>query len=262
MKTLNTYIIEKLKIRKNRIKNYLRFEALENSNISLKSKTNPNIEYSFDGKKWIEWDYSDIKLDKEQIVYMRGDNTNGFSLSITRRNIFIMTGKIEASGNIMSLLYYDDFEDKLEIPSDFCFFNLFYNCSSLVTPPELPATKLSNCCYRSMFCDCTSLEETPELPATTLATGCYHHMFADCTSLVNIQQLPATILADLCYYMMFFRCKSLTQAPELPATNLTEYCYHSMFFGCTSLKQKPKIAADINNDYCEDMFGECPCENK
>lgn len=236
MKTLNSYIIEKLKIRKNRIKNYLRFEALENSTISFLSETNPNIEYSFDDKEWINWDYNEIDLDKGQTVYMRGDNPNGFSISHSNYNIFIMTGKIKAYGNIMSLLYKDDFEDQLEIPCDYCFYKLFNKCKSLTQAPELPANNLTKWCYYSMFSGCKSLTQAPELPATNLTEWCYSSMFHNCTNLI--------------------------MTPELPAINLTDGCYKYMFQGCKSLKQKPKIAADINNDNCEDMFRNCPCENK
>jgi len=50
---------------------------------------------------------------------------------------------------------------------------MFYGCTSLTTPPELPATTLDSYCYWSMFYGCTSLTTAPELPATTLTTYCY-----------------------------------------------------------------------------------------
>lgn len=116
---------------------------------------------------------------------------------------FVMTGKIAASGNIQSML----------------------NGSASCSPY----------CYYYMFYDCTSLTKAPKLPATTLADGCYSYMFKGCSSLTTAPELPATTLADLCYLCMFYNCTSLTQAPELPATTLAANCYHEMFRDCSNL---------------------------
>ena len=167
-------------------------------------------------------------------------------------------------GNAMSLLYGDDFigqtnlegkdycfnslfkgntnlisAENLILPAttlaDWCYYMMFYGCTSLTTAPELPATKLADGCYTSMFTGCTSLTTAPELPATTLARYCYNSMFNDCTSLTTAPELPATTLASNCYIQMFQGCTSLTTAPELPATTLANYCYNQMFYGCSKL---------------------------
>ena len=64
---------------------------------------------------------------------------------------------------------------------------MFRNCTSLITAPELPATRLGSECYQYMFYGCTSLVNAPELPATTLTTNCYNSMFYGCTSLKTIR---------------------------------------------------------------------------
>jgi hypothetical protein len=61
-----------------------------------------------------------------------------------------------------------------------------------VNAPELPATALTNWCYFSMFYGCTSLTTAPELPATTLAQSCYSDMFYGCTSLNYIKAMFTT----------------------------------------------------------------------
>ena len=43
-----------------------------------------------------------------------------------------------------------------------------------------------------MFYNCTSLETAPELPATTLATGCYYNMFRGCSKLNYIKAMFTT----------------------------------------------------------------------
>ena len=139
---------------------------------------------------------------------------------------FVMAGKIEASGNVNSMLSRD-----------------FENLTSL--------SGYGNA-FRSLFENCTSLTQAPELPATTLADNCYKEMFEGCTSLVQAPELPATNLAYTCYGYMFNRCTSLVQAPELPATTLADFCYYFMFYGCTSLNEVRISATRTATDalYC------------
>ena len=102
---------------------------------------------------------------------------------------------------------------------------MFYNCTSLTTAPELPATTLVSNCYQNMFQDCTSLTTAPELPATTLAQGCYTNMFNGCTSLTTAPVLPATVLANYCYNFMFRNCTNLNYIKAMftttPSTTYT-----------------------------------------
>ena len=117
---------------------------------------------------------------------------------------FDMGGKITASGNIQSMLNYS------KSCSPYCYYKLFYGCTSLTKAPELPATNLAEHCYESMFEYCSdSLTSAPELPATTLAERCYSQMFAQCWELRSAPELPATALAEYCYYYMFDGCTSL-----------------------------------------------------
>ena len=69
--------------------NYLRFTALEdNSTLQLKkfdgdewAELTPtaNIEYSYDGFNFTEYDYTEITLFEGETIYLRGDNPNGLS---------------------------------------------------------------------------------------------------------------------------------------------------------------------------------------
>ena len=188
-------------------------------------------------------------------VYFRGDNTTVSESSSIYYN-FVMSGKIAASGNIMSLL--DKTCRSTTISNNYCYYSMFNGCTSLTTAPELPATTLATDCYRNMFYGCTSLTTAPALPATTLAVYCYSSMFQRCTSLTTAPELPATTLANYCYNSMFDGCASLTTAPELPATTLANYCYNSMFSGCTSLTTAPALpATTLENSCYNSMFKRC-----
>ena len=223
--------------------------------------TLPNVEYSTDaGKTWKPFaiGYDLVVLAKVgDKVYFRGDNPTGFSQGYNNGVYFEMTGKIAASGNVMSLI--DPTCKSKVIPSTACFAWLFYYCASLTTPPTLPATTLTEGCYYEMFYDCTSLTKAPALPAMTLTDACYYGMFSGCESLKTAPALPATTLAKECYCDMFNGCKSLTTAPAvLPAMTLTDACYYEMFRGCESLKAAPKLPATTLANYCYyGMFMHC-----
>lgn len=100
-----------------------------------------------------------------------------------------------------------------------------------------------------MFHNCTSLTTPPALPATVLTSFCYGGMFGGCTSLIAAPALPATTLAERCYESMFYGCTSLSFVTELPATTLVEECYLSMFYGCTSLKLSGDQTAEYTTPY-------------
>lgn len=242
---------------------YLCFTAVDaGSTVGMKhyganlTATKPLIFISTDHKEtWRVWDYETITLagvgDK---VYMYGTNE---SIGVSENNYsqFKMTGKISATGNIQTLLAQDGSRPGV---SAYCYESIFYDCTSLVTAPKLPATKLAGYCYNNMFYGCTSLTAAPELPATELAAYCYQDMFRNCTNLRIAPELPATELATNCYERMFDGCTSLTVAPELPATTLASSCYRSMFYGCTSLTVAPKLPATKLVSYCyQSMLSSC-----
>ena len=238
----------------------LSFLALGNGTISLENTNNnaPNIEYSFDGKTWTNWDYSAITVNKDETVSFRGDNPDGFSNGSSWSS-FKFSMPVSANGNIMSLLYPIVFETKTSLSSkNNCFKELFHNCTDLTTAPALPATTLADSCYFRMFRN-TGLIDAPALPATTLAYRCYGEMFEICTKLFEAPALPATTLANYCYSSMFSNCTSLEIAPALPATALSRACYSYMFNRCTRLIEAPALlpATTLAISCYSDMFSEC-----
>ena len=226
------------------------------------------LEYSTDTSTWSTWDgtttLSSVDNDGEHVLYLRGTgNTKITGLgadgpSDTYR--WVLTGSdIACVGNIENLLDYATVEaGQHPTMASYCYFYMFYGCTSLTQAPALPATTLAEACYFSMFYDCTSITQAPALPATTLASDCYSCMFQGCTSLTQASALPATTLADGCYSNMFQGCTSITQAPALPATTLAGSCYNGMFQDCTSLTQAPALPATTLAPYCYSyMFYGC-----
>ena len=242
--------------------NYLTFTAEEDSSsfgIVHTGDNNPDVQYSLDdGATWTVLAGGDTVTlaHKGDKALLRGDNPEGFSKSRDQYSTFRMTGKVSASGSVMSLI--DGTGLSTEIPNGYCFCRSFRSCTSLTRAPELPATTLTAFCYDAMFLGCTSLTQVPALPATTLANYCYDGMFSGCTSLTQAPELPVVTLVGGCYYSMFSDCASLTQAPALPATTLADSCYMYMFSGCTGLTQAPELPATTLASYCYySMFKGC-----
>ena len=131
--------------------NQLWFTAEEaGSTIGLAQKHGDStLKYSTDASTWTELNTTDtITLtnvgDK---VYFRG--TLNSQARYGQRTQFTMTGKIAASGSIMSILC--DNPDSTELQYQYCCDSMFLDCTSLTTAPELPATTLTPDCYANMF---------------------------------------------------------------------------------------------------------------
>ena len=220
---------------------YLTFVAKEAGTFTFTPKNNNAISYSTDnGESWIVG--SSVEVNSGDRVLWKGTMTPSSSGIGT----FSSTTNFDVQGNVMSLLYGDNFKGQVDLTGKtYAFYRLFYNNDKVMSAENLslPATTLVTKCYDSMFQGCTLLVTAPELPATTLERQCYYSMFQGCTSLVTAPELPATTLVYYCYNSMFQDCTSLVAAPELPATTLESQCYQSMFQGCTSLVTAPELPA-------------------
>jgi hypothetical protein len=267
-------------------KMYLTFEALVDGTFSF---SKAGLSYSLDGGT--TWTALDAGVSTPMITagqkVMWKNNTELTPTSSEGIGNFSATGYFNAEGNIMSLLFGDNFIGQLSLSgkdyalcyvfgnnkkiksakdmvlpattlSDRCYDSMFAECENITTVPELPATTMASYCYDNMFYRCTNLEYAPDLPATTLASGCYSGMFNLCTHLTTAPELPATKLETFCYKNMFQNCYLLTMPPELPATTLANYCYYYMFDGCTNLRKTPTLSATLLRDYCYyNMFSRC-----
>ena len=229
------------------------------------SSLTKTIEYKLNDGEWVhitsntEPSASAIVVTRGNKIQFRGNNTS-YSDGLSYNTFGSSTAEFEVEGNIMSLIYGDNFKNNSTISSDNTFNGLFEDCTGLTSAENLilPATTLATGCYGSMFHNCTNLTTAPELSATALATYCYQNMFAGCTSLTAAPALPATDLAESCYSGMFIDCTKLTKAPALPATKLESLCYASMFYDCTSLTTAPVLPAMALVDWCyAGMFQNC-----
>ena len=138
-------------------------------------------------------------------LLIKGNNTYygyNYGDQIMFGNHFISSGNFTVEGNIMSLIYDDNFIGQTTLSADNAFSTLFYNCTKLISAENLilPATVLSQRCYKDMFRGCTLLTTAPALSASILVDECYKRMFMDCTSLNYIKCLATDISANDCIY--------------------------------------------------------------
>lgn len=198
------------------------------------------LEYRVDNGGWLmlEPNQNSEIIKQGQKIQVKGLCKNIISQSGPPPVIgmFTISKKCNVSGNIMSLLYGDDFINQNEIPDKIAFNNLFLNCTTIINSNNLilPATTLAKYCYSSMFSGCKSLTTAPELPATTLSVNCYYCMFYGCTSLITAPELPATTLADSCYQNMFNGCSSLNNITMLATDISASSCLSSWVSGVST----------------------------
>ena len=187
---------------------YFTIQSLEDNNTITFTKYNQNsnkiiadkpIQYSKDLTTWNNISFvtdnsSQIVLNSGEKLYLKGTNSAYgeliSSFYISAANIQ-SSGNIDVMGNIMSLIYGDNFENNSTISSNRAFTNLFRNNNKLTNAKDLvlPSTSLTTGCYQQMFWGCTSLTTAPELPATTLPKSCYTDMFNGCTSLNYVKAM-------------------------------------------------------------------------
>lgn len=248
--------------------NSLTFTATQNSSsVKLNKTGSPNVsglQYKVGKGAWQAYTIgTTVNLNKDEYVKFR-NTANTLSTSTNNFVTFAMTGKISASGDVMSMLNYGTTVpaygfDKLfrsaaplvSLPTlsattvnAYGYQSMFEGCTGLTTVPSdlLPATTLNGGYnYSNMFYGCNNLTNAPNLPAITIPVYCYQAMFCECRKLVTLPTISATTINVGCYSNMFLNCKALTTIPNnyLPVTRLAEYCYRSMFKGCSSLTTVP-----------------------
>ena len=207
------------------------------------------VKYSLDnGNTWNNFEFDDVNWEDgyTAVSVNAGDKMLIKSIRMVWESEssapykIVATGQFNVEGNIMSLIWGDDFIDKTnflnnyDIPesgdTDYRGYNalmqLFYGNTYLISAENLI------------------------LPALQLGEACYSSMFQGCTSLIAAPILPATTLAEYCYTNMFFGCTSLTTAPDLLAPTLEANCYSYMFYGCSSLNYIKMLATSM---YVDDL---------
>ena len=238
-----------------------------NTSHSLVKTGNIDMWYSYDKKSWSRFPTKGgVLANMKQTVYLKGENPNGIGAiefseggdidSFEVYPLFTFKGNVLCNGNIMSLVYGDNFAGQYEIPADYCFAAIFVDTSNIKSSPLLPAKILKPYCYAGMFAGAenvnNSITEAPVLPAKTLAEGCYKNMFSYNGNLTEGPVLPAKTLVKSCYERMFSDCRSINYIKAMftttPSPAYTEYwCYNVPSTG--TFVKNSEAEWNIQNDY-------------
>ena len=199
----------------------------ETSEFTLKATNkgwDGTLQWSTDHNTWTTLVGTEAMQSVGKKLYLRGKGNTKFDSSNGIR--WQLSARAGCSGNIQTLLDWEN--PPTSISAGYCYEDMFRGCTSLTTPPELPATTLKEYCYFHMFEGCTSLTQAPELPATTLAKSCYDYMFEGCTSLKisTVQsteyptawRIPSSGAPDWNYYMLTNTGGTFTGSPSINTT--------------------------------------------
>lgn len=138
---------------------YLSFVAKKSaSSVSLQKNGEPasvSLEYTIDGNTWETYTIGDI-IQLPRVgswVKFKGVNS-GFGTS-TAWHYFVMTGEIDAYGDITSILNGIGGDYTPDVARALIY--LFNNCTQLRRAPDLPTTTLGNRQYYRLFNGCSNL---------------------------------------------------------------------------------------------------------
>lgn len=176
--------------------NYFYLVSLDdNTTVSFRSTlaTAPEFEISNDGVKFSTWShqleggvhvYATCPLEEGMKLYIKGDN-DALADNVYFSRFDIASGKVEAGGNIMSLLFTDVSEDP-DFKKNYALKGLFTGCNRLYGTIILPAKHPTKKCYEGMFNACINLSGAVVL-AEDFNSGSFDQMFAACESLNSVR---------------------------------------------------------------------------
>jgi len=227
---------------------YFAFKVTVGGNIRWSGSTIDNsLSYSKDnGSTWTTVNSANtISVVAGDTILWKGTPTPQFTNGIGKfsgnTNV-----RYSVEGNAMSLLYGDEFQEQTSLDGkDWALYGLFSGNTNVTSAENLslPATTLTNYCYNQMFANCSNLRTAPQLLATTLKFCCYDFMFYNCTSLTTAPQLPAATLVTSCYRGMFFGCSSLRSITCLATDISARDCTGSWLNGVASSGTFTKAAS-------------------
>lgn len=246
-------------------KEYFTIEALENGTMKAyinwySSRGNGNIYYSFNKSTWTSifehnenyQYYTNINVIKNQKIYFKGDylpngNYNCGGLKIS--NNF----KFNVSGNILSLVYLDNFQNQ----------EYLIQQSNLITSSSNSNWNYCNWEYNGVRYYGNRGEQYMNI---------FGSMFKDNTNLISAGNLVFSMkqVCDSAFTSMFYGCTSLVDFPQFADDMICwKNPFTDMFNGCTSLKKVEKfspifayrISNNGSNYYCTRMFYGCTSLN-
>lgn len=166
-----------------------------------------------------------------------------------------LVGKVECSGNLMSLFNFSNV-----IPA-YGLKGIFQGCNVLTSLPEIYASEVGDYGLQYAFQSCKNIESAPDLSTIKKAgINAFQGMFSNCEKLkVGPKNLNIEEIKDYACEKMFYGCTSLTNAPKIVATKVGSNGCNNMFYDCYDLKNVPSIlpATELGDQCYYNMFCNC-----
>lgn len=237
---------------------YFTINALSAGTISWAAQ---NVEYSVNNGEWTTF-VTSLAVEAGDKVRMRSSGNTAYATNNSNGKNITSTGEMDVEGNIMSLLYGDNFATATTFSANFVFNKLFADNVKLINAQNLvlPATTVTKESYERLFGNCSSLLTAPKiLPATTIEQTAYCAMFENCSSLISAPEIVVPSSPQQGFYYMFQNCTSLVTAPKIDTSTFGKYTCEGMFKGCSSLETIPEFASALTIGYesFKYMFQNC-----
>ena len=236
---------------------YFTIESLEDNNSIKINRTgtspgNKDMSYSLDGgETWtnitLTSNVTITTINTGDKIIFKGTNSS-LSSAWDKYWKFIPSKTFNVYGNVMSLLFGDNFINNSEFASgnthNLC--GLFYGTTTLINAKNLilPALTCTTSCYNGMFRGCTNLTTAPKLPGLYSAQDCYSSMFEGCINLEVAPEINLTDMSQTCCARMFCMSRSaklttpkMTKSPILRVATCVTNCYKEMFKGNGNLNE-------------------------
>ena len=172
--------------------------------------------------------------------------------------------RVNISGNIMSLVYGDDYlyatpdyyeGSKLYFNNMFSGSTFLKDASDLVLPkhnlPD-PITENNQGIFEEMFSGCTNLVSGPNILAKELPFKACKRMYLGCTNLTDIGTISAKTVHGRAFDWMYFECTSITGVnfntfmPNVEKVT-GEWVFAAMFRNCTGIQSITGIGDLVSN---------------
>lgn len=248
------------------IPNYLCLTALEDGNFNLtiaSALTTSDlsyIAYSTDGRNFTTVNNVDSERIEVSFHVNNGDKVYLKGIATRTHNgnggIYIQLDySYNLSGNILSLLYGDSFEDynnvDLSANSRANLFRGLFDNTKVIDASELliPITGVKDYAFSAMFQGCSSMILPPKkIPVTKGGSYAFQYMFDGCTSMTTMPDLSSIANPTFrpfmrAFYYTFRNCSSMKYFTEIPyvfgGRSGENQSYCNMFLECTSLEASP-----------------------
>ena len=166
-------------------------------------------------------------ITKGQCLQIKGtNNTYDYNSGTIYNQLKISSVDNYICGNILSLIYGDNYVNNDRLPNDYRTFRYFFQQSYY-----------------------TLSAENLILPSN-VTSYCYSHFFASCSRLKIAPQLPKNTTTNYCYEYMFQGCTNLKKAPDIICNRLSSYSCYYMFYNCTALQYLKCTATSVSNTNC------------